>query len=191
MKKILAVAFVIAILSVSAASAQTPFVQVFFDYGSGADPAGVCPPGPIGTVFDTVTVIAFGYDMWMTAIEYQIDYGPVLSWLADMVIPGSLVIGDSPAGITIGYPVPQNAFDPLVVQTALVLWLCDDCAPWPDTPFPVVNGHPAFAGGSIVRATRWPDVVIVDGLGMSSTICPVVIPVEDTTWGQLKSLYSE
>lgn len=191
MKKILAVAFVIAIVSAGAVSAQTPFVQVYFDYGSGADPTGVCPSAPIGTVIDEVTVIAHNFNMWMTAIEYQIDYGPVLSFLADNVDPSALVIGSSPAGISIAWPIPQNAFGAFVTQTATVVWMCDDCGLWPDTPFPQVLGHPFYSTGYIVEATRWPDVVIITGIGMASTICPVIIPVEDTTWGQLKSLYSE
>jgi hypothetical protein len=192
MKKILAVAFVIAIVSASAVSAQTPFVQVYFDYGSGADPTGVCPPGPAGTVFDEVAVIAHNFNMWMTAIEYSIDYGPVLGFIADiLVIDGTLKIGNSPSGISLAFPIPQNAFGALMVQKASVLWLCDNCTPYPDTPFPQVLAHPAFSMGYIVQATRWPDVVVVDGLGMASTICPVIVPTEETTWGQLKSLYGE
>ena len=56
-----------------------------------------------------------------------------------------------------------------------------------DTPIRVVP-HGAFG---FVRATRYPDTEFIYAVGMTSMFCPVNVPVEETTWGQIKTLYTE
>ncbi len=170
------------VLCASTLSAGVPNVAIFFDknlrYMSGS-----CPYAPVGTVLDTVYVVANNFDMWMNAIEYRIDYPPQLLYISDLPPANTLVLGNSPYGITIAWTIPANAFIGLVVQKILVLWQCDGC---PGYNYPVVvNPHPMTG---YLRAVRWPDLVTVDAIGMTSLIC-AVIPVEETTWGGIKALY--
>ncbi len=183
MKKVLVLVSAIALMAMAmSVNAQTPNVQVYFDE-NGSVTATDCPGGGMGT--NTVlTVIANNFGMFLTAIEYQIDYGPAFVFLGDQTNT-PLVLGNSPSGISIAWALPQNAFDAFVTQQANVLWNCNDCsnmnAPVRVQPHPV-SGH--------VRATRWPDNVLVDGVGLTSLVCATV-PVTETTWGKVKSLYSK
>lgn len=181
-KRLFVFAIVVAILCVGTLSsiAQVPYIAVFFDPGM-TETAKNCP-GP--SIVDTVYVGAMNFGMWMQAIEFTIDYSWALQWVQDIPY-ANLKIGSSPTGITLGWTIPANAFNPLLVMEARVLWLCNDCSV-EDIPV-LVNPYP---GQTSPRATRWPDVVVVEAVGMESRICST-IPVEDTTWGQVKSLYTD
>lgn len=194
MKKILAVAFAIAILSLGFnASAQVPFVQVYFDdYGTvgGRD----CPPcGP--EQIDVLSVFALNFNMWMLAIEYMIDYSPALSFLGDIANPGALNIGQSVTGISWSYPVIGNAFGPYRTQQTNVFWnCCDDCNNPPGyiNSAVVVMAHPGSnppATGP--RAVEWQTFRTVDAIGMTSMICQRPVATQTSTWGGIKSLYNQ
>ena len=184
MRKTLVVVIVVAIAcgSSTVANSQIPHVAVFFDPGLQYQQKN-CPPAPIGTVLDSVFVVATNFDMWMSAIEYQIIYPPEMLFLGDVTPAGALVIGNSPAGITIAFPTPMNAFTQAVVQKTKFIWMCDACFN-PNTPLIVVP-HP---NSGFLRAVRWPDNVVVNAIGWTSLIC-ATIPVEESTWGQVKALY--
>ena len=179
MKKVLTTVFAVALMAFAmSASAQTPNIQVYFDE-NGSQTATDCPAGG---GFDQLTVIANNWNMFMSAVEYRIDYGPSFVFFGD-IVDSPLVIGNSPAGISISWPLPQNAFDPFVVQRASVQWNCSDCAAT-NVPVQVL---PNPASGK-VQATRWPDNVLFEGVGLTSLVCATV-PVAETTWGKVKSLY--
>ncbi len=181
MKKVLALALAVALMGMASSnvSAQVPNVQVYFD--DIAHTAKNC--AGVG-VMDTLLVVANNFNMWMNAIEYSIQYPPSLTWVADLS-PSPLNIGNTPSGVATSFPQPVNAFNPAVVMQVLVMWNCDVCGGTPDAV--VVQPHPQTG---FVRASRWPDNALVAGVGMTSLVCPGVVPVEETTWGQVKALYN-
>jgi len=185
MKRTILIAVCLSLIA-TAIFAQTPTVSVYFDdYYNLME--GYCPPGPVGSVLDTVYVVAEGFNMWMSAIEYAIDYpSPSLFvWIGDDVPEFGLCLGDSPSGITIAFTIPANAFDRLIVQEVYILWMCDDCGDEdPAYLRPVV--HP---GSGHIRAVRWPDEVLVPAVGLWSIVCRDFSPTEETSWGRIKALY--
>jgi hypothetical protein len=190
MKRILAVAFAVAILSMAfSASAQVPFVQVYFDeYGSVDDT--VCPPCGLETQNDVLSVFAVNFNMEMLAIEYMISLPSALSFMGDIMEDCNLSIGNSPTGITISMPCLGNAYSPLRTQRISVWWnCCDDCAGYEDQQI-VVLPHPTSNPPAIgPRAVEYQTYATTDGVGMTSVICPVTVPTQSSTWGNIKSLY--
>ena len=181
MKKVLAVVLTVAFVSMwaYAATAQTPHVVVFFDENYTQTTAVCGGNGVTGTLY----VVAVNFNMWISAIEYAVNYPPSILWLAD--IPKTpLNIGVTPGGVASSWGLPQNGFAPLGVMDVLFSWQCDDCSTSPNDPI-VVATHPQTGH---IRAARYPDNVLVDGVGLTSLVCPVV-PVEDKTWGGVKALY--
>jgi hypothetical protein len=185
MKRVLVVVFAVAIgLSAIHASAQVPNVTIYFDKNMSI--AGKnCPAAPLGTILDSCYVVANNFNMWMNAIEYYIDYPPQVSFFGDFFPPDRLTIGSSGVypGVGVSWPLPANSFGALVIQKAKFIWMCDNCETknihWTVLPY---GTQPT------VRAVRWPDLVIVPGVGMTSLICPLT-PVEETTWGGIKAMY--
>jgi hypothetical protein len=181
MKKVLAVVLTVAFVSMwaYAATAQTPHVVVFFDE-HWTQTTEVCQGAG---VFDTLFVVAVNFDMWMSAIEYSVDYPPSVNWFAD--VPNTpLNIGNTPGGVASTWSLPQNAFAPLGVMNVVVQWTCDDCSLNQGDEI-TVRPHPLTG---FIRAARWPDNVLFEGVGLTSLVCPVV-PVEEKTWGGVKALY--
>lgn len=194
MKRTLVVVVAIAVgLFASVSSAQTPHVVVYFD-NTMTQQQACCPDAPVGTVAQTLYVVANNFNMWVSAVEYMIEYPPSLMFLGDDVDDGpggtQLRIGQSPTGIGITWPLPANGFNPLLCQKANVLWMCSAGDLSVVNQLLVVKPYPSSGK---VRAIRWPDEGEVLGVGLISVICPdeIVIPVEETTWGGIKALYDE
>ncbi len=183
MKTFAIVLVAVAVLSAGTlANAQTPTVQIYFDQDLTRQSED-CPAAPPGSVFDTMYVVADNFNAWITAIEYQITYPSSVIFLGDVVGPDFLKLGSSPSGISIAYPVPQNAFDPFVAQMVLFQWNCSSCVTTND---PVdVGPHPNSGKSQVVE---WQTNNLIEGVGMRSLICATV-PVQETTWGKVKSLY--
>jgi hypothetical protein len=187
MRKVLIIFFALLILGLGASisSAQIPNVQVFFtsDWGTyGATHLDSCPPDPPGTVFDSLYVVASNFNMWMSAIEYQVIYPPAIMFLSDN--NGGLNIGTSPTGISTAWPLPQNAYVPLSVNKVYFIYMCQRCYEGTNIPINVVPNPTT----GLLQAVRWPDNITVPAIGMVSLICPTV-PTEETTWGNIKALY--
>ena len=184
MKKVLVVAFAVAIGISAMANAQVGRVQVYFDEGLQFT-SWHCPAAPIGSVTQTLYVVAENFGIWMAGIEYQIFYPTQLMFLGDVMVPDAMPLGESPSGIQISFLTPLDAHTKVVVQMVTVLWLCDNCGPANENAPIIVMPYP---GQAWVRAWRWPDLHFVYGVGMTSFIC-WVDPVQETTWGQVKALY--
>lgn len=208
MKKTLVVVVAIAIaLSASVASAQIPNVVVYFDL-TYTQMDALCPPDPAGTVATELYVVANNFNMWMSAIEYMVELPPSLMFLGDIDPTGGgwagsqLKIGSSVTGIGISWPLPANAFVPLRCQKISVLWQCQNLGTVEAPNCVLADGVTGFTDHTInvykyptsadgPRAVRWPDNVVVGGVGLTSVICGQTIPVEETTWGGIKALYDE
>jgi len=169
----------------SLSNAQVPNVQIYFEPRLNFTAAN-CPNAPIGTFTQHVYVVANNFNMFISAIEYRIEYPTILMWIEDDIDPSFLVTGISPDGIEITFPAPQDAFGKILIQKALVLWLCDDCLhPIQDVPV-AVRPHPSSGQ---VRALRWPELELVEVAGYKAWICSSGVPVHETTWGEIKALY--
>lgn len=87
------------------------------------------------------------------------------------------------------FGVPQNgvAFG-INLLRILVQWSCVDCT-LADVPV-VVQGHPLFNPGGDPQYTCLFQIPLFQAKGLTALICPTV-PVEETTWGRVKSLYAQ
>ncbi len=175
------VATVVAVVTaVTPTLAQTPTVGIFFDeYLTRMDKD--CPPGG---GLDTAYVVASGFNTFISAIEYAVNYPASMTWVGDLDTP-PVTLGTTPTGITEAWPLPLNGYNPLVVARIAFIWNCDGCSVT-DDPIVVVP-HP-YSG--FVRATDFPQYNTINGVGMKSLVCATV-PTEDTTWGQVKALYGD
>jgi hypothetical protein len=180
-KTLLLIAIVFTIAITGSAYAQ-PNIMVYFDEDMTLGAAN-CPPGPPGTVIDTLYVVANNFNMWISAAEFMIVYPPQLTVLGDN-FDTPLVMGTTSTGVTIGWQSPKNCFGATVLAEVVVQWMCNDCVGNLDAPIDVVP-NPSLG---FLRAVQWPDTFTVNAIGMRSLICATT-PVEETTWGQIKSLY--
>ena len=171
-------------VSVIAVSAQTPFIAVYFDHawqvgGNPPAPAGdPCTGGPANLYIALVNANAF-----VSGVEFKVEYPPEVIWLADF--DKQVAIGTTPTGFSQGWAIPVNGFSAVYVCGVNIFWNCTGCVNF-NVPIVVVP-HPdtGFLG-----YTDFPGYAQFPAVGMTSLIC-ATIPVEETTWGQVKSLYGE
>jgi hypothetical protein len=170
------------LLTVSVAGAQTPYIAVYFNHYLNQETA-VCPGvGVVGTWY----VAARNFNAFLSGAEFAIEYPPAVTWMADLNKPAAS-IGSTPAGISMGFPLPENGFYPVLLCTPQVLWMCDGCMdPYLNNGVKVkANPMTGFLG-----VTDYPQFNPIPCVGLTAYICATT-PVEETTWGQVKSLYGE
>jgi hypothetical protein len=185
---VLAIAFVG--LMAAGATAQAPFFQVYFDDASngsyGETQANCGEPGTKLSMY----LVGQNFNMLVAGLEYQVFFPQALLYTDDLfpVVPGgTLVFGDSKSGASVGYGLPRNGFSPLLISTIGASWTGQcDCAVGPQAL--VVGPHPG-SGANSPRFVRYPDYAIIDGVGMTSLICPGPVAAQETTWGGIKALY--
>jgi hypothetical protein len=188
MRKVLAVVLAAVLVGMFAysADAQVPNIQVYFD-NPHTQTAVNCP----GQVLATLYVVANNFNSFVQAVEYQVNYPSSVLFLND-AYDAPLFVGNSKDGLALSYLVSQNAFAQWRIQTASVFYNCVDCADI--TYFPGGNPQAIVVDGYLAspdpRYTT-PGGVERDVTGMTSLICPGPVANEETSWGQVKSLYSE
>lgn len=187
MRKVLAVVFAAALVGMLAlnANAQTPNVQVCFD-PLFHETQAFCPGPGMGSL-DTLYVVCHNFDILMQALEFQITYPAELPWIADKPqgqYSTPLVIGDSPTGIALSWPVREDATRDECPLQVIVQWNCTDCS---TSNIPIVVGPNPQSGQ--LRAIEWQTYRVVPGIGMTSLICPTVA-VQESTWGKIKAQYN-
>jgi hypothetical protein len=187
MKKVLAVVIAVAFIGAFAVSsnAQVPNIQIYFDDLLQAT-QGDCADHFSGEL-DQLNVVMNNFNMFVSSVEFGTDFGlnfPV-TWLGDVHNPGAINLGNSPTGVAISFPIPQNAFGPFVCMRMSVLWQCDSCVGQPVQTIAVVP-HP---GTGFVRAVEFNTFRTVVGVGMTSAVCPGPVSTEESSWGQIKALY--
>ena len=181
MKRVFVIVVALGILAIGAqmASAQPqPYVMLYFDdlYTVGSKD---CP----GAAPDSAYIVVKNFDMYLTAIEYQVLYPSEMVWIGDNV-GTALAIGNTRDGIAQSWPFPQNAYEPFAVAKVIFLWNCAGGCPVKNIPVTIVPHPQTFK----LRALRWPDLVEMTAIGMTSLVC-ATIPVEESSWGQIKALY--
>ena len=150
MKTILVIVVSLLCLSALNSRSQTPYLQVYFDSQLTQTVEGGCPPNPPMSVTGTLWIVAVDFNAYISAIEYMVDYPPEIVLIADFT--GGLNIGNSASGIATAWPIPKNAFSPVVVSQVMILWNCQLCS---NTYIPIcANVHPDTG---YLRAARWPD----------------------------------
>lgn len=191
MKKALAGVLAVALAGVMAGSAiaQVPNVQVYFDPAFTQTQTD-CPGGPPGSVVSDWYVVMNNWNMNVTGVDFSIAYPPQVFWLSDN-LPDPLTmasIGQSPTGIAIAWAncCAQDGFQPILALIPNVLWGQCECAAG---PYPVRVGGYTPTGKTQPSAVRKEDFQEFSGVGMTSLICPGQIATEQSTWGQVKSLY--
>jgi hypothetical protein len=165
-------------------TAQVPYIQIYFDENLQWDFAGQCPNTDPGEVVERIYIAAHNFNIFMSSIEYRVEYPPELPWVDDVVDPAYQYTGDSPTGIVITFPEPVDGSRTVLLERAMIVWYCRLCITDLDIQVVVVP-HPTSGK---VRAISWPDGEVVEGVGMRSLICPT-LPVESSTWGEVKALY--
>lgn len=169
MKSTVIVSLILIVISISVlpSFSQLPYLQPYFDSRlRPEDTYTECPPDPPGTVVDSMYIVAHGLNAYISAIEYSVDYTDKILWLHDDT--GGLDIGTTYEGIATAWPLPLNAYSPVVVAEVYFLWNCQDCIGCTNTCI-CPQGHPA--NGSI-RAVRWPDNQLIYMTNMPARICP-------------------
>jgi hypothetical protein len=164
-----------------------PYIAVYFDqyYGYGQETKD-CP----GFVMDTWYVAAVNFNTYITGADFQILYPGAVTYLGDLNTP-PVTVGNTAAGISMGFALPQNGYNPVPLCQVRVFWNCDNCDR-PGGPFVnnlvkvVTNPNTGFLG-----VTDFPNFNMVPGVGLTAVICPTTVPVEETSWGQVKALYGE
>jgi hypothetical protein len=162
------------------AAAQTPTLNIFFDQGFTRMDKD-CPPGG-GQ--DSLFVVGLGFNRFIAGVEYAIDYPVSIEWLNDYATP-PVTFGETPTGITSGWPTPFNGYNPIVFTKVRFMWNCNGCTSDNQPVTVVAHPYTGYLGG-----VDFPYNDLVPAIGMKSLVCATV-PVEETTWGQIKSLYHE
>lgn len=192
MRKALAGVLAVALIGVLAGSAmaQVPNVQVYFDEAVTQTQTNC----GVANTLDSLYVVMNNWNFNITGVDFTIEYPSVLTWLADnLPDPATQVaIGNSATGIAIAYAncCPLNGFQSALCLIPTVLWGQCDCNTGPKAV--VVHGY-GWGTPSIEKpyptAIRKEDYATFEGVGLTSLICPGLIPVKESTWGQVKALY--
>jgi hypothetical protein len=179
----------LALVGASTASAQQPYIGVFFNKIGNPEQAN-CPG--LG-VLDSLYFIGYNFNISVVGVEFRVLYPSELNHIADLDFPGApnqpagVTLGTTPNGISASWGLPQNGFFPVFVGLALVQWNCGPGCINANVPITIV-GHPLF--NPQPQFTDWPLIGINPATGLTGLICATV-PVEETTWGRVKSLYTE
>ena len=173
-------------LGASSASAQVPYVQPYFNELHTETVLSSCPTDPVGTIY----IVAHNWGIFFSAIEYQIDYSPQITFFGDNIDEANILsIGQSPSGIALAWKnTPGLAFTTLRLQEVSVYYTCSGCD---DQNITVrVVKHPASDPAQPSHMVRALDFWQNEhwGVGMVAVICPTV-PVEETSWGGIKAMY--
>ncbi len=191
----------VAIVFASATVAQVPSVQIYFEGNpvTKVFQTTQSPCQPPGTMQDLYIVFQ-NFNMYVLAVDFSVDYPPALLWTGETVggpAGQSLTIGSSPSGegfggIAIAFFVPQSTFEPFLAMISHVIWTGScDCHGGPQ-PLKVRGyqyAHLGNGGKANPQVVRWPDFAELDGVGMTSLVCPSAWAVEPATWGRVKALY--
>ncbi len=181
-KRVLTSGLSVLILCVVASNlAAQPNVGAYF-CGSGTELQDQQVCQGVG-VIDTLCVVVQNPGCATGNIEFAISYPPSITWLMDF--DTQLAVGTTPTGFQMFWPADQPPGQVFVCHV-LIRWNCDSCIPPGNEPMQVIP-HPGT--GFLGSTSCGPLQILVPMTGLTSVVCPTV-PVHETTWGQVKALYS-
>jgi hypothetical protein len=198
MKRALAgvlVAAVLGCLAGGAVAEPVPYFQVYFDdasNGSFGETSANC--GQVGhPVY--LYVVARNFESWLSAVEFKVDFPDGIMYVGETIAPPTqgtiLSIGNSNIGLTVSTSLPRNGFgEPgVLITTIFAIWTGDCYCQLGPSPI-VVGPYPyPDPGKTHPSGVRWPDLVEIPAVGMTSLLCPGVVPTQESTWGGIKALY--
>jgi hypothetical protein len=197
MKRALAGVLVAAIVGFSAGGASAepvPYFQVYFDdasNGSFGETQAHC--GQVGMPV-YLYVVARNFESWLAAVEFKIDFPDGVMYVGETLAPPAagtmLSIGTSPTGLTVSTSLPRNGFgEPgVLITTIFAIWTGDCNCQYGPQPI-VVGAYPYPNPKNGPSGVRWPDLVELPAVGMTSLLCPGAVSTHESTWGGIKALY--
>jgi hypothetical protein len=198
MKRALAgvlVAAVLGCLAGGAVAEPVPYFQVYFDdasNGSFGETSANC--GQVGhPVY--LYVVARNFESWLSAVEFKVDFPEGIMYVGETIAPPTqgtiLSIGNSNIGLAVSTSLPRSGFgEPgVLITTIFAIWTGDCYCQLGPSPI-VVGPYPyPDPGKTHPSGVRWPDLVEIPAVGMTSLLCPGVVPTQESTWGGIKALY--
>jgi hypothetical protein len=197
MKRALAgvlVAAIVGFTAVGALADAVPYFQVYFDdasNGSYGDTQAVC--GQAGyPVY--LYVVARNFESWLAAVEYSVQLPDGIMYIGETITPppqgGMVVFGNSEVGLVVSWELPRNGFgEPgVLISTILGIWTGDCYCQGGPAPI-VVGPYPYPVPKTKPSGVRWPDLVELPAVGMTSLLCPGAVSTQESTWGGIKALY--
>lgn len=179
---ICSIGLIILVMSVSLAAGQTPTLRIYFDLELTQGHQG-CPDPPDSLLEDSLYVVAENFGTWFTAMEYQIQFPPEMILIEDDT--GGLNISNSAEGIATAWPTYLIGTERVVINKVKFMWNCQ-IDPNGDIPIPIV-AHPQTGH---IRGVSWWTHEFITAVGSSGWISQEEVPVEDTSWGRIKSIYN-
>ena len=139
-------------------------ISVYFDQ-EGTQRAGYSPgAGSLQLLY----IYGEGFDNeFVTGLQYKIDYGPDLLWVGDLGTP-AVSIGNSAAGISMGFGIVPRPGEKFLVHMAYCLWN-NDCSEAVNNVI-TVGPHPLFPDETPI-VTVYPGQDIVGAEGTHSWTC--------------------
>ena len=174
------------IMLVPAGLLAAPTMGVYFTY----DPYQMhYSPASPGVMFDAY-VYAHNTGCYLTAVEFQLAIGSPMIGFSGMEIPeGSLNLGDPLSGVAITYWPPLDGFPPgynlLATLHLFALDVCEDFGGTMSNVPIMILPHPDTG---MITGTCWPDNLPFQYMGLTSTLCPLGVGTEESSWGGIKSI---
>ncbi len=182
MKRLMLLTLVM-ILGATMAFAQAGRIAVYGDPAASNCAVTATAPGLISVyIFHIETIGAVG-------CEYAAPKPDCFaaSYLSDTnVFPVS--IGNSQTGISVGYGTCRQG--PILVQTLsyfLAAPMAATCCIYPIVPHPINGLNMVDCADNLLNPAAQSGVVNE----AQTCTCSMIVPVEDTSWGQIKALYNE
>ena len=185
MKRLLFTLFIVLFASTSLAAAT---MGLYFDLWPGK--MAYAPPP---TSFFDVYLYLHASNYYVTALEYQIttphDPGHALFVILETEVSKASVVqlGAPWSGHSIAFWPPMDGYTPgynmICKYKCMTLGACGVII----TDYPVVVGPHPESGE--LWGTFYPNNDTFPIIGLTSTLCPEWIGVENTNWGAIKSLY--
>lgn len=127
------------------------------------------------------------YTPGATACQFRLQHiGTPLTWIGDTIPPPFFAIGTSQSGIAIGYTACYAS--PIHVLTVMYMGVSAPC-----DLIRVVADPTATPPGIYVYDCSIPAIILTATGGAArinpNGTCQCTVPVEETTWGQVKALY--
>ena len=165
------------------ASAQVPTVGIYFN----EELTWASRPCQGTGVLDTVYVGAKNFNMWVSTLEFRVQFGGLnMTPISEVMIGTALRLGTVYGpGTTITWPTPRFGWNSFIVEKIAVIWQCDDCATssWDDA----IDVVPHATTGNL-EAVEYLTFQIVPASGIGAVACGLVA-TEETSWGRIKAMY--
>jgi hypothetical protein len=175
---------ILCVYGIGASNAQTPYFGVFFETDGWGNYSTMQKDTPPGGGLDLFYVVATDLNVLALGFEYSLIWPGSITYAGETAA-GDVVLGTSVSGISIAFNLPQNGFQQILLSTVNFVWNAGDCAVLDDPIHVIQNPNTGFIGYTV-----WPSFDAFPAQGLTSLLC-ATIPTEETTWGKVKSLYSE